>query len=109
MTMLVTGGRGFHRLQFRVPSQLEAHPEDRIVCLDKLTYAGNLKTLERAMEAANVRFVRGDIADAACVGALFEEEKPDIVVNFAAESPRGPVHRGPRGCSCAQTCWACRC
>ena len=85
MTILVTGGAGFIGSNF-VYHQLKAHPEDRIVCLDKLTYAGNLKTLARAMESENVRFVRGDIADAACVGALFEEEKPDIVVNFAAES-----------------------
>lgn len=85
MTILVTGGAGFIGANF-VYHQLKAHPEDRIVCLDKLTYAGNLKTLKRAMESENVRFVRGDIADAACVKALFEEEKPDIVVNFAAES-----------------------
>ena len=61
-------------------------PEDRIVCLDKLTYAGNLQTLEEAMKNPNFRFVKGDIADRECVFKLFEEEKFDIVVNFAAES-----------------------
>ncbi|MBQ8536863.1 MAG: dTDP-glucose 4,6-dehydratase [Clostridia bacterium] len=85
MTIIVTGGAGFIGSNF-VYYQLENHPEDRIICLDNLTYAGNLETLEEAMKHANFRFVKGDIADRACVYALFEEEKPDIVVNFAAES-----------------------
>jgi dTDP-glucose 4,6-dehydratase len=85
MNVLVTGGAGFIGANF-VYYQLRKHPEDRIVCLDKLTYAGNLGTLETALARDNFRFVRGDIADAACVGKVFDEEAPDIVVNFAAES-----------------------
>ena len=85
MNILVTGGAGFIGSNF-VYFELEKHPEDRIVCLDALTYAGNLHTLEEAMKNPNFRFVKGDIADRECVYALFEEEKFDIVVNFAAES-----------------------
>lgn len=85
MNILVTGGAGFIGANF-IYYELENHPEDRIVCLDALTYAGNLSTLEEALKNPNFRFVRGDIADRACVLPLFEEEKFDIVVNFAAES-----------------------
>ncbi len=85
MNILVTGGAGFIGSNF-VYFELENHPQDRIVCLDALTYAGNLQTLEKAMENSNFRFVKGDIADRDCVFKLFEEEKFDIVVNFAAES-----------------------
>lgn len=85
MNILVTGGAGFIGANF-VYYELRHHPEDRVVCLDALTYAGNLSTLEDALNNPNFRFVRGDIADRACVMALFEEEKFDIVVNFAAES-----------------------
>ncbi len=85
MNIIVTGGAGFIGANF-VYYELEKHPEDRIICLDKLTYAGNLETLEEAMKNPNFRFVKGDIADKEFVEKLFEEEKPDIVVNFAAES-----------------------
>ena len=85
MNIIVTGGAGFIGSNF-VYYELEKHPEDRIICLDKLTYAGNLATLEEAMKNPQFRFVKGDIADKECVEKLFEEEKPDIVVNFAAES-----------------------
>ena len=85
MNIIVTGGAGFIGANF-VYYELEKHPEDRIICLDKLTYAGNLETLEEAMKNPNFRFVKGDIADKEYVEKLFEEEKPDIVVNFAAES-----------------------
>ena len=85
MTIIVTGGAGFIGSNF-IFFELKNHPEDRIVCLDALTYAGNLATLEPAMKNSNFRFVKGDITDRACVTKLFEEEKPDIVVNFAAES-----------------------
>ncbi len=85
MTIIVTGGAGFIGANF-VYLQFEEHPEDRIICLDKLTYAGNLSTLEEAMKNPNFRFVKADIADREAVEKLFEEEKPDIVVNFAAES-----------------------
>lgn len=85
MTMIVTGGAGFIGANF-VFYMLENHPEDRIVCLDKLTYAGNLSTLAPVMENPNLRFVKADICDREAVYNLFEEERPDVVVNFAAES-----------------------
>ena len=85
MTFLVTGGAGFIGSNF-IFNELREHPEDRIVCLDKLTYAGNLSTLEPVMQEPNFRFVKGDICDRKAVYRLFEEEKPDVVVNFAAES-----------------------
>ena len=85
MTILVTGGAGFIGANF-VHYQLKEHPEDRVVCLDALTYAGNLENLTEALQNPRFRFVKGDIADRETVNALFEEEKPDIVVNFAAES-----------------------
>lgn len=85
MTIIVTGGAGFIGSNF-IYYQLKNHPDDRIVCLDALTYAGNLATLEEAMKNPNFRFVKGDIANQADVNRLFEEEHPDMVVNFAAES-----------------------
>ena len=85
MTILVTGGAGFIGSNF-IFYEREKHPEDRIVCLDKLTYAGNLSTLKPVMDDPMFRFVKADICDRQAVFALFEEEKPDIVVNFAAES-----------------------
>ena len=85
MTILITGGAGFIGTNF-VYYQLQHHPEDRVVCLDALTYAGNLENLTEALKNPCFRFVKGDIADREAVNALFEEEKPDIVVNFAAES-----------------------
>ena len=85
MNVFVTGGAGFIGSNF-VFHMLKAHPDYRIVCLDKLTYAGNLSTLEPVMDNPNFRFVKLDICDREGVYKLFEEEKPDIVVNFAAES-----------------------
>ncbi len=85
MTILVTGGAGFIGSNF-IYFQLKDHPQDRIICMDALTYAGNLETLNEALKNRNFRFVKGDIADRECVNRLFEEEKPDVVVNFAAES-----------------------
>ena len=85
MTIIVTGGAGFIGSNF-VFHMLAAHPDYRIVCLDKLTYAGNLRTLEPVMDNPNFRFVKADICDRDAVFALFEEEAPDMVVNFAAES-----------------------
>ena len=85
MTIVVTGGAGFIGSNF-IFYELEKHPEDRIVCLDKLTYAGNLSTLKGVMDKPNFRFVKDDICDREAVYALFEEEHPDVVVNFAAES-----------------------
>ena len=85
MTIIVTGGAGFIGSNF-IFYELEKHPEDRIVCLDKLTYAGNLSTLKSVMDKPNFRFVKDDICDREAVYTLFEEEHPDVVVNFAAES-----------------------
>ena len=85
MKLLVTGGAGFIGSNF-IFYQLANHPDDRVICLDKLTYAGNLSTLSGVMNEPNFRFARADICDRAAVDALFAEEKPDIVVNFAAES-----------------------
>ena len=85
MTVLVTGGAGFIGANF-IFYMLNRRPEDRVVCLDKLTYAGNPDTLSPVMDHPRFRFVRGDICDRAAVNALFEEERPDVVVNFAAES-----------------------
>ncbi|MCI7334213.1 MAG: dTDP-glucose 4,6-dehydratase, partial [Oscillospiraceae bacterium] len=83
--ILVTGGAGFIGSNF-IYYELEKHPDRRIVCLDALTYAGNLETLERALKSKNFRFVKGDITDRKAVEALFLEESFDAVVNFAAES-----------------------
>ncbi len=85
MTVLVTGGAGFIGANF-IFYMLNRRPEDRVVCLDKLTYAGNPDTLTPAMDHPRFRFVRGDICDRAAVNVLFKEERPDVVVNFAAES-----------------------
>ena len=85
MTMIVTGGAGFIGANF-IFYMMNAHPDCRIVCLDKLTYAGNLSTLKPVMDRPNFRFVRADIGDRQAVFKLFEEEHPDAVVNFAAES-----------------------
>ena len=85
MTIIVTGGAGFIGSNF-IYNQLNNHPEDKIICFDALTYAGNINTLKTAMTNPNFSFVKGDITDEQTVNSLFENEKPDIVVNFAAES-----------------------
>ena len=85
MKLLVTGGAGFIGSNF-IFYERKTHPEDEIVCLDALTYAGNLETLASVMDDPKFRFVKGDIADRSAVYALFDAEKPDYVVNFAAES-----------------------
>ena len=85
MNVLITGGAGFIGSNF-VFHMLDTYPEYRIVCLDKLTYAGNLSTLASVMDNPQFRFVKADICDREAVDKVFEEERPDIVVNFAAES-----------------------
>lgn len=85
MKIIVTGGAGFIGGNF-VHLMVNKYPDDEIICLDKLTYAGNMETLEPVMDKKNFKFVKGDIADRDFVFRLFDEEKPDIVVNFAAES-----------------------
>ena len=85
LTIIVTGGAGFIGGNF-VYYMLKKYPDYRIICLDKLTYAGNFSTIEPLMANPNFRFVKEDICDIAAVDKLFQEEKPDVVVNFAAES-----------------------
>ncbi|MEK0397091.1 dTDP-glucose 4,6-dehydratase [Lactobacillus delbrueckii] len=85
MKIIVTGGAGFIGSNF-VFYMMKKHPDYKIICLDKLTYAGNLSTLKDVMDKPNFRFVKLDICDREGVYKLFEEEHPDVVVNFAAES-----------------------
>ena len=85
MTILVTGGAGFIGANF-IYYLLETHPEDQIVCVDCLTYAGNRSTLNEATSTGKVSFYKTDICDRSAIYAIFESEKPDCVVNFAAES-----------------------
>lgn len=85
MNIVVTGGAGFIGANF-VYYMLKNRPADKIICFDKLTYAGNMATLEEAMQNKNFKFIRGDIADRKAVYHMFEAEKPDVIVNFAAES-----------------------
>ena len=85
MKILVTGGAGFIGSNF-IYYMLEKHPGYKIVCLDALTYAGNLETLDIAIKNPDFKFIKGDITDRENVRKLFSEEKFDVVVNFAAES-----------------------
>jgi dTDP-glucose 4,6-dehydratase len=85
LKLIVTGGAGFIGGNF-VHYMLQEHPGDQIICLDKLTYAGNLSTLADVMDHPNFQFVKMDICDRDSVYGLFEKEKPDVVINFAAES-----------------------
>jgi dTDP-glucose 4,6-dehydratase len=84
-TVLVTGGAGFIGVNF-VYYWLRNHPRDRLVVLDALTYAGNLRSLDAAKENSQFKFVTGDICDTGKVVRLFAEEDPGVVVHFAAES-----------------------
>ena len=85
MKIIVTGGAGFIGGNF-VHYMVERYPEDVIINLDALTYAGNLETLKPVEDKPNYRFVKGDIADRDFIFDLFKTEKPDVIVNFAAES-----------------------
>ena len=85
MNIIVTGGAGFIGSNF-IFHMLKKYPDYRIICLDCLTYAGNLSTLAPVMDNPNFRFVKESITDREAVYKLFEEEHPDMVVNFAAES-----------------------
>lgn len=85
MNILVTGGAGFIGANF-VYHMLEQHKDYRIICVDDLTYAGNMSTLADAMKNENFKFYKTSICDRKAIYEIFESEKPDIVVNFAAES-----------------------
>ncbi len=85
MKILVTGGAGFIGSNF-IYYILDKYNNDQVVCLDSLTYAGSLSTLKNALESDRFRFVKGDITDISTVDELFQKEKFDVVVNFAAES-----------------------
>lgn len=83
--LLVTGGAGFIGANF-VHYRTAAHPDDRVVVLDALTYAGNRASLDPIGENGSFRFVRGSICDTALVESLLREEAIDTIVNFAAET-----------------------
>ena len=85
MKILITGGAGFIGSNF-VFYMRKTHPEYQLLCVDKLTYAGNLETLASVMEDPQFKFVRADIADRTAIYEIFAAEGPDVVVNFAAES-----------------------
>ncbi len=85
MKFLVTGGAGFIGSNF-MHYEVKKYPNDYFVCLDALTYAGNYNNIKDLEEYDNYKFVKGDITDRDFIDKLFEEEKFDIVINFAAES-----------------------
>lgn len=85
MTIIVTGGAGFIGSNF-IFYILKKYSQHRVICLDKLTYAGNLATFKPVIDNPNFSFCRADICDREAVYKLFEEVQPDIIVNFAAES-----------------------
>lgn len=85
MKQLVTGGAGFIGSNY-IYFMLDKYPQYEIVCVDALTYAGNLHTLKEAIDNSNFKFIKGDITDRDFIFSLFEQEKFDVVVNFAAES-----------------------
>lgn len=85
LTMLVTGGAGFIGSNF-IRLILNEHPEYKVINLDALTYAGNLKNLENIKDNPNYKFIKGDICDNSLVQEIFADFEPNIVINFAAES-----------------------
>ena len=85
MKIIVTGGAGFIGGNF-IHYMLNIYNDYKIICLDALTYAGNMETLEPVKDNPCFKFYKADIADRTAVYEIFEKEKPDIIVNFAAES-----------------------
>ena len=85
MKIVVTGGAGFIGSKF-IYYMLDKYKDYKIICIDKLTYAGNLSTLSEAMKNQNFKFIKADICDIEKIDTVFKEEEPNIVVNFAAES-----------------------
>lgn len=93
-TLLVTGGAGFIGSNF-IHYWLQAHPEDKVVNYDKLTYAGNLKSLKDIEDNPNYTFVKGDICDYDLVEKTVKEHGVDLIVHFAAESHVDRSIEGP--------------
>lgn len=85
MKIIVTGGAGFIGGNF-IHYMINKYKDYKIICLDALTYAGNMETLEPVKNNPNFKFYKADIADRTAVYEIFENEKPDVIVNFAAES-----------------------
>lgn len=85
MKIVVTGVAGFIGSNF-IYYMLDKYKDYKIICIDKLTYAGNLSTLSEAMKNQNFKFIKADICDIEKIDTVFKEEEPNIVVNFAAES-----------------------
>lgn len=85
MKIIVTGGAGFIGGNF-VHYMIQKYPDYKIICLDKLTYAGNMETLESVLSNRNFKFIKADIIDRESIYSIFDEERPNIIVNFAAES-----------------------
>lgn len=85
MKVLVTGGAGFIGGNF-IHYMLKKHPNYKIICVDCLTYAGNMETLQNILHNKNFCFYKADITDRKTIFNIFEKENPDIVINFAAES-----------------------
>ncbi|WHH57412.1 dTDP-glucose 4,6-dehydratase [Petroclostridium sp. X23] len=85
LKLLVTGGAGFIGGNF-IHYMLNKYKDSQIICVDALTYAGNMETLEAVLENPSFKFIKADISDREIIYKVFEEEKPNIIVNFAAES-----------------------
>jgi len=85
MKLLITGGAGFIGGNF-IHETLRAYPGDTVICVDKLTYAGNVETLAPVIGCENFCFERADISDALAIRRIFDIHQPDYVINFAAES-----------------------
>jgi len=85
MKLLITGGAGFIGCNFLLYMR-KTHPEYDLICVDKLTYAGNIESLMPIMDLPKFQFVKADIADQEAIDQIFQQERPDVVVNFAAES-----------------------
>ena len=85
MTYLVTGGAGFIGANFLI-YMINKYPKDKFICLDKLTYAANIKNLDSIMNKNNFTFIKGSINNKKLLNKIFKENKIDTIVNFAAET-----------------------
>src|SRR6185436_6897623 len=93
-TLLITGGAGF--IGSNLVQHLLDHTDDRLVVVDKLTYAGSLLNLDHALNHPRMRFVHADIADRSAMAQVFREARPDAVLNLAAETHVDRSIDGPR-------------